>query len=362
VSLSSEFQLAIECCRRNFRGGGAQGGIALAANIDWDRFLGLAQFHRIEGLAWKSLSANLSELPAKVRVALSEAASSIAAQNLQASAECRVLRDRFEEGGVPLLFLKGLALGAIAYGNSTLKAAIDVDLLIDPADLGKAAGLMRECGYHLAAPSESPKDELLRSWHRRCKESVWTRDRPRLQIDLHTQAADNRHIIPSINVNSMRQSIDVGDGNHLPTLADEELFTYLAVHGASSAWFRLKWLSDFAAFLHGASAQRIDRFYRRSLELGAGRSAGQGLLLADELFGSLKCNADLRDELRQDRATRQLYATSLRLLKGDPREPTRHRFGTLPIHWTQFLLLPGWGFKFSELSRQAGRLFNRPPT
>ena len=359
MSLSLEFQLAVECCRSNFLSRRPHGRMALPVDLDWDRFLALAQFHRIEGLAWKSLSEN--EIPAQVRERLSDAAISIAAQNLQTRAACRTLRDRFEGGKVPLLFLKGLTLGAIAYGNSTLKAAIDVDLLVDRADLGKAAELLRECGYNLVAPRESPRDELLLSWHQSWKESAWVRDAPRLQIDLHTQAADNRRIIPGIDVNSSRQSIDVGEGIHLPTLAEEELFTYLAVHGSSSAWFRLKWLSDFAALLHGASAERIERFYRRSLELGAGRSAGQALLLADALFGSLECNADLRDELQEDRATRHLYTTSLRLLTGAPREPTEHRFGTLPIHWTQFFLLPGWGFKFSELSRQAARLFNPPP-
>ena len=362
MSLSSEFRLAIECCSFNFRGGQPNGGIAPPADLDWDRFLALVKFHRIEGLAWTSLSASAPDIPERARESLAPAAVSIRAQNLQARAACRTLRDRFEAVGVPLLFLKGLTLGSIAYGNSALKAAIDIDVLVDPADLGRAAELLRECGYDLVAPRQSFRDELLLSWHRSWKESVWVRDKPRLQIDLHTQTADNRHLIAGIDVNSMRQLVDVGDGIHLPTLAEEELFAYLAVHGTSSAWFRLKWLADFAALLHKASPERIEHFHRRSLELGAGRSAGQALLLADALFGSLECNAGLRHELREDRATRQLYATSLRLLTGDPREPTRHLLGTLPIHWTQFLLLPEWGFKFSELSRQAGRLFNRPPS
>jgi hypothetical protein len=46
----------------------------------------------------------------------------------------------------------------------------------------------------------------------------------------------------------------------------------------------------------------------------------------------------------------------LRLLTGDLHEPTGTRWGTLPIHTTQFLLQPGLGFKLSELRRQAAKM------
>ena len=142
----------------------------------------------------------------------------------------------------------------------------------------------------------------------------------------------------------------------LSDLATDELFAYLAVHGASSAWFRLKWISDFAALVHGRAGEEIVRLYRRSQELGAGRAAGQALLLTDSLFDTLQLAPHLRSELMSDRATRSLYHAALRLVTGAPREPTATRAGTLTIHWTQFLLLPGLAYKLSELKRQARRL------
>jgi len=79
----------------------------------------------------------------------------------------------------------------------------------------------------------------------------------------------------------------VAPGIRLPTLARDEQFAYLCVHGASSAWFRLKWISDLAGVLHGQSGEMIERLFERSQALGAERAAGQALLLADRLFGSL---------------------------------------------------------------------------
>jgi hypothetical protein len=255
---------------------------------------------------------------------------------------------------VPLTFLKGLTLGALAYGNPALKSAIDIDLLVDPEHLGKAAAVLRECDFQLVTPRESARDRTLLKWHRTWKESVWTKVSPPLQLDLHTRLADNPRLIPGIDVHSPRQLIDVGDGILLPTLATDELFAYLAVHGASSAWFRLKWISDFAGFIHSAPND-VETLYRRSKELGTGRAAGQGLLLADRLFGSLTDSPRLADELRGDRVTARLFRIALRLLTAELAEPTERRWGTLPIHLSQFGLSAGVGYKLTELSSQVRR-------
>jgi hypothetical protein len=139
------------------------------------------------------------------------------------------------------------------------------------------------------------------------------------------------------------------------------LFAYLAVHGAWSAWFRLKWICDFAGLLQGRTGEQIGRLYRRSLELGAGRASGQALLLADTLFDTLRDSPQLKAELLRNSPVRRLYQAALRLLTREPREPTDSRLGSLPIRWTELFLLPGLGFKISELSGQVRRLFDRPP-
>lgn len=357
VGLTPEFRLAVDCCRRNFRGPAPADG---RAEVNWDGFLDLVRFHRIEGLAWSALSASISGAPDAVIKKLSDAAKTIAAQNLHAAADCQALLERFDAAGVPLLFLKGLTLGALAYGNPALKSAIDLDLLIDSKDLGKAAELLRAAGYELAAPRNSPTDRMLHAWHQGWKESVWSKSSPGLKIDLHTRTADNPRLIPGIDVHALRQSVELGRGIRLPTLADDELFAYLAVHGASSAWFRLKWISDFAAFVHNRPGRDIQRLYERSQELGAARAAGQALLLADKLFGTLEALPELRRRLSRDRTTRLLFEIALRLVTGPPIEPTQRRLGTLPIHRTQFLLLPGLAYKVSEVARLANRLLAWP--
>ena len=356
---STEFRLAVECCRWAFTGAGEERIHQLSADTDWAKLLRIVQYHRVEGLAWRALSKHADHMPGEVRDALSAAARAVAVNNLRAAVASQQLLDCFEAERVPLLFLKGLTIGALAYGNSALKMAIDIDLLIDPPDLGKAAELLRRWGYGLAAPRASPGDRILRTWHRTWKESVWTKATPVLQIDLHTRVADNRRLLPSITVHAPRQVVEVGGGIHLPTLADDELFAYLAVHGASSAWFRLKWIADFAGFISGKSSGDLERLYRRSQELDAGRAPGQALLVADTLFGSPTGHSGLLEYLRNDPAILRLSRMALSIIHRAAAEPTERFLGTLPIHLSQFAIGPGPAYKLSQIRQHAAQFLTR---
>jgi hypothetical protein len=352
VTGSAEFQLAVRCCRSAFEKASLD---APSSGFDWPRFLDLVRFHRIEGLAWQALSGASPKAPEPVMARLSDAAAAIAATNLRASLNSGRLLTLFRSAHLNILFLKGVTLGALAYGNPALKAAIDIDVLVDAADLRRAAAILREAGYELLMPVESGGDRTLLSWHGDWKESVWTKDCGLSQLDLHSAAADNPALIPSITASAPTQEVDIGNGISLPTLAREELVAYLGVHGASSAWFRLKWISDFAALIHGLGSSEIEKLYARSNELGAARAAGQAFLLADRLFGTLSGCSGLRAELLADRTIRWLVQIAQGLLERGPVEPTGSLLGTLPIHGAQFLLRSDLAFRLSEFRGQARR-------
>jgi hypothetical protein len=350
--VSHEFEIVIWCCRQSFASDGALPVSALRNAMDWSLFLSMARFHRVQGLVWNSIMQYGLDVPTGIEAALAEDTVSIAASNLHAAAESFRLLNEFENRGLSILFIKGLALGALAYGTIALKSSVDIDILIDAHQLTQASALLINSGYRLAEPSANTAMARLQRWHNFRKESVWTKADPPQQIDLHTRLADNRRLIPSIGLDSPSVRIEVAPGISLPTLARDELFSYLAVHGASSAWFRLKWITDFAALVHGDSAKEIERLYQRSQSLGAARATGQALLIAESMFGTLQLSSTLRQELLRDYPTRLLHWAALPKLAGLPREPTASAFGTLTIHWTQLLLERGFTFKLGEMLRQ----------
>lgn len=341
---ATEFRLGVECCRWTYAGGDGRAVGALAANADWDRFLGLARRHRVQAIIWHCLSSLETDVPAEVSRALSDDAAAIVERNLLAASASRRLLVAFRAAGIDPLFIKGLTLAALAYPNPFLKMSWDVDVLVPPDAVADAAAALKDIGYRLLVPSKAPEQ-----WHRTRKESLWCGP-DGLQLELHSRLADNIELLPTLDTASPRQDVEISLGLALPTLRDRELFAYLCVHGASSAWFRLKWITDLAALLHGRSAQRVGELYRTSQELGAGRAAAQALLLAHRIYGT-PLDADLQQELERDRASRWLaYAASFEM--GRPIEPTQRRLGTAMIHLTQLLLRPGLGFKWGELRRQ----------
>lgn len=201
VAISHEFRLALDCCRGAFLRRKASPKRGPAEPIDWPAFLRVVQLHRVQGLVWRGIAA-AGDVPPQIAEDLSNDAAIIAAANLRAAAESRELLSDFERAGTSLLFIKGLTLGALAYGDIAIKSGVDIDLLVAHAQLDKAAQSLMNRGYRLVIPPDPYSRDRLAAWHRLHKESVWSNSERKIQIDLHTRLADNSRLIPAIGIDS----------------------------------------------------------------------------------------------------------------------------------------------------------------
>jgi hypothetical protein len=134
----------------------------------------------------------------------------------------------------------------------------------------------------------------------------------------------------------------------LRTLGDAELFAYLAVHGASHCWFRLKWLADLNAWLSSKRADEIVGFYRYAETLGVEACAGQALLLCNRLLGFAPPEA-LAPALSR-RRLRTLVAVALDAMVGPDAEVelARRPFGPFRTLPAQFMRGRGAGFFLAQ--------------
>lgn len=349
MPLPGEFKLLVECCRRGFAGEDSQLIAELAREADWDRFVTLSRRHRVQGLVWHGLREVVGKIPTAAAAVLSQDASAVAEQNLRAARFSQRLFESFTAAGVPLLFVKGLTLSKLAYGDPFLKMGWDVDVLVPADSVAAAAAELERLDFVLVVPSPKAGPRIISKWHRRRKESVW-RSSEGLHVELHTRLADSHDLIPSIGMGSAQQQVEMAPGITLPTLALDDLFAYLCVHGASSAWFRLKWITDLAALLHPLTPQQIERLYDHSQHMCAGRAADQALILASRIYGT-PVGPDLLRRLSNSRTSRWLSNTAWNELMRD-REPTQVRLGTVPIHLTQLFLRPGIRYRINEAARQ----------
>ena len=346
--MDPSLKLLITCCRYCY---GAESRASVAQTFggaDLERLLTLSRRHRVQGLAWKAVNDSGVPLPLEVGAAFRKDAQRIAQNGLQAAAVSARLHHAFGSARVPMLFLKGLVLGRLAWGDPFLKSSIDIDLLVPEAAISSAAALLAGLDFEqtLPEPSVDPVD-----WHRRRKESGWTGHG--VTLDLHSRVADNRRLLPTLTARTRADLVEVAPGISLPTFPLAEQVAYLAVHGASSAWFRLKWLAEFAALLHPIPPAGIANLRIQAIQLGAGRAIDQALVLAHKLFAT-----PVPDELEFDAPTRRLVRIARAQLEAE-REPTARPLGTATIHFSQLLLRPGSRFAFGELGRQVGDILTR---
>lgn len=353
-SLSPEFRLLARCCHASFKDRIAA-EVRFDQSLDWQDFLALASRHRVAGLAWHGLNSLGIEAPLAIEGQLSAAAAATADHGLRAALLSCQLRDAFTARDIPLLFLKGLVVGALAYGDPFRKMAWDIDILVSPDRLTDACAVLRGMDHRPVHPAGS--DDDLARWHQQSKESVWTSADGRMTVELHTGLTDHPALLPTMGITAQPALVKILPGTSLPSLPSDQQFAYLCVHGSSSAWFRLKWIADLAGTISGASEGELGRLLVAAERLGAGRSAAQALLLACWLFPILADDAPLARALRSDRVATWLAARSLAQLCGP--EPRSRRFGTATIHLTQLVLTPRISDGLAEFARQLRAPLNR---
>ena len=351
-STPPEFRYLLLCCRWPDTAACDEQLRLDATRLDWPLLQRIAHRHRVQNLLHRRLKRAGIYPPTPVAAALKRAAQRVTAANLLLTHEADRLKWAFADANIPLLFVKGTSLAKLAYGDACLKDTTDIDLLIDPETLIESSMLLDRLGYRHVIPSRHFDIPDLIQWHAHSKESVWLCASRPVQIDLHTSLTDHPMLLHQVDVHSPRQDVHLAGGISISTLDTEELFAYLCVHGASSAWFRLKWVADLAAWLTRFRDDDVSRLYARSQELGAGRAADAALLICSSLFGT-RLAADLRRSLETKRANRWLVRAAFRSMAGRTldREVTGTPLGTMWIHLSQFMLKPGMAYKWSRLGR-----------
>jgi hypothetical protein len=336
------FRLAAACCRwppSPARDAAVQA--AAAAIADWDAVVALARRQRVAGLVHDALATAAVRPPAAPADTLARQAQQIFQQNLLLAAETCRLQRLLAAADIPCIALKGVALAALAYGSLRVKDTRDIDVLVPPDRALAAVALLRRDGYALSFPAQSLSETQLRAVVRFSREVALLHPDKRVCVELQWRVAYNRELLKAVNAASPAQDVIVADGASVRTLANDDLFAYLCVHGAGHAWSRLKWLADLNAFLASTGADVSD-LHRHAEALGVGFCSAQGLLLCRRLFG-LQLPDGLAAELQGPARVKKLFAVAMAAMadrnRGDGDAPSATRSVR-----TQFLL--GRGFAF----------------
>lgn len=346
-ALAPEFVLAAACCRPPAEARNTAVS-AVVDCVDRAAFHRVLARHRVEGLAHEALvAAGVAPDPV-----LRQTAGEIALEGLRLAAETGRLQLALDVAGVANLVLKGATLDVLAWGRIGLKRAWDIDLLVTPDDARRARHVLEGLGYDLRDPADS-SDMAFAAWVALAKESVFRHRQSGVVVELHWRLADAATLLPDISARSPAQCVRLSGGLVLRTLASDELFAYLCVHGASHAWSRLKWIADLGALLAREDDGGQIELYRRSLDLGAGNCSAAALQLCEALFGTPP-PAALIAEIRPNSKAGKLAALAMDALShggGEAEIDTRPLFKDR-ILLSHFLFADGWRFRLAEWRRQ----------
>ena len=320
---------------------------AIGEAIDWNRVSRIVKRQRVAGLVHDGLSRAGVSVPPDLARQIKNAAGEIARKNLLFAAESVRIQRLFDEAGVALLFLKGVTLAQRAYAALALKHSWDIDLLVMPDDVPKALTLLAQAGYHPYPPLPPATDEKYQRWIEFAREYVLFHTDNAVNVEIHWKPVDNSYHLPGISAQSPSQTVMVANGASLRTLPDDDLFTYLCIHGATHGWSRLKWLADVAALVSGDSASDAERRLEAARKANAVDCVAQTYLLSRRLFGTPSLSG-LAQELHRSYRYRWLEDVALATMtKGNAEDELE----SVPIraYLSHFLLGRGWRFAANEL-------------
>lgn len=325
---------------------------AAAEVTDWPLARRIVARHRVTAMAQRALQRIGAPLPGEVKVALDKATFNTASTSMAYRLESQKLQTMLEGAGVPVMFVKGAALAALAFGATWFRQARDVDILIDEAHVDTVFDLLERAGYRPMHPIPEPAQRAI--WLRHAKNTEFI-GAANLVVEVHWRLTNNQLLLKGVGVNSPSQQVVMEQGPPLRTLCDEALIVYLCVHGAVHGWNRLKWIVDIRALLSSRSEADIDLLMRRARDLGARNAFGQALALCQRLYGDGPWTAEAGRQMRR-RRIRWLLDVALAALTGGAEdgaaEPDRDPAMLDRIQASHLLLTDSAGALVRELERK----------
>jgi hypothetical protein len=261
----------------------------LAGPVDWEAVVDAARRHAVTPLVYQALRAAPDGLvPPNPLATLKRLHVENARRCLLLTGWLRRVVDRLAEAGVQAVPYKGPVLAALAYGSIAGRQAGDLDLLIDPADLGAAKAALQAEGFRPQTPLAGWQEaQLVRSAH----PYALVRDGEGVVLELHWSVSP-RSLSAGLGGDLSRERLRevAAAGATFLTLPVDVLLIALCVHGAKHVWERLGWIVDVAELIAGRPDLGWAGVLARADESGHVRELLLGCLLARDLL-----EADLPD-------------------------------------------------------------------
>ena len=204
--------------------------VTMPTGIPADALARAADFHGVAGFARLALDGPTPELTALVHAAQ--------ARHLRAMDDLRLVVGALGDAGVEVLVVKGPALVATCYAGPPLRSYVDLDIAVQPTDVGRAVEALEDAGCTLLDANWPLLTEL-------DVKEVLLRGHSGGAIDLHWGLGRNVGTAVPVDVLLSRAvELEASTDVVYRTLAPWDHVAEVAVHAALSGGHRLVWLTD----------------------------------------------------------------------------------------------------------------------
>jgi len=293
----------------------------LREELSWEQILDLGGRHSILSVLLRHVEATPDHrVPEAIVDQLRSQAQSRTVRNLQYAEELHDIVRTFENRSIRALPFKGPVLAEYVYGDLSLRAFGDLDILVHRADVSAAVDALEDCGYEWveAAPrlDDSP---LLGGPLTRPMVCEYELERGNHTVEIRWRVGESE--LPfGIEFETMWERHDTAQvaGVALPVLEPEDRILVLAYHGTKHNWCLLKWVADFAVAVETTEIE-WPRLVRRAKAHGLERKLLLGIALVTDLYG-VSVPEQVEQRLREDDRAERLAARIETELKTPPPE------------------------------------------
>lgn len=344
-SLSKEILLLLALLMADSIDETAERNPELFAGIDWEQMIRLSLHHRVYPFLYPKLSRMQGEsVPSAVTQRLKWEYRRNTVQMLQLSGEMGNIGESLARLNIRSLFLKGPVLAQDLYGDISLRTSRDLDFLVPMNQLNETEALLTSLGY----VKEEDFESILGDWKWREHHNTFNHPDKNIKVEVHWRLSPGPSREPDFDElwKNARKS-PLGPDVHY--LGKEDLFLFLAAHGARHGWSRLRWLLDIKMLLlqqpdPGVLTRLLQRYNYDNV-------GGQALILAAGLLEAPVPSglAGLADTAKARRLAQLalFYVARMVNLHNPPLEPEVERHykyyqPAILTPWHQFLYVAGF--------------------
>ncbi|MGN7764909.1 nucleotidyltransferase domain-containing protein [Paenibacillus sp. 22594] len=350
-SFSKELRLLLEVLNTDDIDETAKQNRQLFLDIDWELWVRLSLHHRVFPYIYPKLSRMREEhVPPEVTERLKREYRRNTVQMLQLSGEMGYIGEELAKLQIRSLFLKGPVLAQELYGDISLRTSRDLDFIVPMAQLAETESLLLRLGY----VKEEDFESILGDWKWREHHTTFNHPDKGIKVEVHWRLSPGPSTEPDFDElwKHARTSSHFGQSVHY--LGSEDLFLFLAAHGARHGWSRLRWLLDIRQLLlQKPDTGKLTALLRRYHYNDVG---GQALLLAAHLLAApvepaLASLAE-RPKARRIAGLALFYVARMINLHNPPLEPEVERHykyyqPAILTRWHQFLYITGFLYPYA---------------